>query len=1087
VLRDPLYWRLNTSPIPSTSPSLDYFNVYTLNSQNPVNILNGTIVPWQNTGGINPALAFIDSVVSAINNASASTLYWAQRDKTIPYIGVWAHPCVKFSVLAVGNTGDILQDISISYLDNGTNVSEDEFSLLPASGVQQTAGMTTQTFATAIANAMNSFCSTQNTTTGSTTSSDTITFTTTPTARFVAGNCVTGNGLYITDITPGKFGPVFVGSVIGNTVKLVDKSGNPALVSVPSGTVVTASIVQTLNGAIAIASGSDVIIRPQYFVKSLTFKRSSARLQFSYVLPDYPTSLQLNPEFVGGEILRQVAPTVPSVPTTGVISGINLTEVGSGAAVNVSVNSITNVVNGLNVTSIGSGYQYPPRIKISSPNTASPTIQVVSFVSGQTTKIDTINVTATSGLVTELLKGVSITNISSTVDAATKIVDGINAKTLLTGYSSAISQQSNDTVELYAPTGSSVKQISISRTGVEFNFTIPNQALASLSVTTSNVTGYTVEQPGSGYTTAPVVNIKGGGGSGATAVAVIDENGIGAINVTSGGTGYPSNLNAVITDTAGSGSGATVSVTVASGVITNVTVLTPGKGYIQPAITYINPSGPEMGNGAFVTFSKTGVLTNVNTVTEGTGYTFLPTVTVQPSTGIFVQFSSTGTLPSPIVQGNTYRAENPSSGSTFTLKNNDFSDVNITSTGSGTVYLVLSRAFSIGFTGKWSGDFTGITDVLNQIKLQTDYQLPITSPSTDTFTYYKLTKETNTKALIYKEVGLNNVQVVPTQLGVGQSYYALPNQVTVNVYNNRVVPSSTEYLTSGMTVQFSSSSGTLPSPLVAGTDYKIYPSGDFVTVKTVGGSSIVFTTLGNSQLYMNIIRQFTPKPATTVILDNCIFETGDKITVRSTSGDVLPSPLSSSSTYYASRAGDDLIYICSSSAAAIAKNPIQIFSAGNSVNSSFIIDSIKDPTLVKAIYHVEKPVTLGYISLYAFDYGRSNDMALIGQYHPSEVNPKYRRIRIGKPCAWVRMAYQVRPVDVTSDSDYIPLENERAVLTALHAVDLEDKDFLEQAQKYWATAITYLRQETESLGGHAMVAPQINNITYGDGTDPIVN
>jgi hypothetical protein len=70
--------------------------------------------------------------------------------------------------------------------------------------------------------------------------------------------------------------------------------------------------------------------------------------------------------------------------------------------------------------------------------------------------------------------------------------------------------------------------------------------------------------------------------------------------------------------------------------------------------------------------------------------------------------------------------------------------------------------------------------------------------------------------------------------------------------------------------------------------------------------------------------------------------------------------------------------------------------------------------------------------------------------------------------------------------DYIPIEHERAILTALHAVDLEDKDFSDQATRYWGVAFNYLRNQQESLDGHAMATPQINNITYGDGTDPVM-
>lgn len=1067
----------------TSSASLQYINVFTLNSGSPVNILNGTILPWITTVASGCTMVwnnFTNSVISAVNSNTANTLYWADIEDQFTSIAVSVYPCVKFSVLSIGNTNDVLQSLSLKYLKNGNSgffeTSESEFEILPTSGVTQTAGITTPAlFASAIASAINTYSTSTNVTSGAVTNSNSITLTAAPSLRFKVGARITGAG-----IPADPCARTFIKSISGNTIYLCNSAGEDVEVTVSNGVTITAS-----NGISAISSGSDVIVRPKSFVQSLAYQVSTTRLTFSFVLPDYPINWEVNPDFMNGTVAPPPPPVVPNVPSSGVVSSVNLLPVGSGASVNVSVNSVTNTVNGLSIASIGTDYQYPPRVKLTSPNIVYPTIQVTSVTSGTST-IASITATSTTGVSDELLKGVSITSITSLADAASKIVVGINNKTALSGYSAALSSESNDTVILYPPSGVSVKSNGISIQGVAilFNYLIPIQALASLGVTTSGVTGYVVQDSGSGYTTAPAVNIKGGGGSGASATAVLDENGIGSISVISGGSGYPAVLNAVISDLSGAGSGCTVSVVVVGGAIDKVNVLTPGKGYIQPAITFLNPSGSQMGIGASVSFTKTGVVANVNVVTEGTGYTSLPTVTVQPSTGIFVQFSSTGTLPSPIVQGNTYRAENPSSASTFTLKNNDFSDVNITSTGSGTIYLVLSRAFSIGFTGNWDGDFTGITT--STIRLQTDYQLPVTSPSTDTATNYTLQKVTNTRAII-RTIGGGNLQIIPTQLGVGQSYYAIPTTTTVNVYNNQILPSSTEYLIDGMTVQFSSSSGTLPSPLVAGTDYKIYLSGKFLTVKTTGGTSVVFTTLGNSQLYMNIIRNFTPKPASTVMIGNCIFETGDKISVRPISGDTLPSPLSGSTTYYAGRSGDDLLLICSSSAAALAKTPIQLFSTGNTVDSSFIIDSIKDPTLVKAIYHVEKPLTLGYVSLYAFDYGRSNDMALIGQYHPSEVNPKYRRIRIGKPCAWVRMAYQVRPVDISSDSDYIPLENERAVLTALHACDLEDKDFLEQAQKYWATAITYLRQETESLGGHAMIAPQINNITYGDGTDPIVN
>src|SRR5439155_2932548 len=57
--------------------------------------------------------------------------------------------------------------------------------------------------------------------------------------------------------------------------------------------------------------------------------------------------------------------------------------------------------------------------------------------------------------------------------------------------------------------------------------------------TGNGVTGISVVDGGSGYRVAPIVNITGGGGTGATAVAAIDSTGkVSAINITNPGTGY---------------------------------------------------------------------------------------------------------------------------------------------------------------------------------------------------------------------------------------------------------------------------------------------------------------------------------------------------------------------------------------------------------------------------------------------------------------------------------------------------------------------------------------------------------------------
>ena len=74
---------------------------------------------------------------------------------------------------------------------------------------------------------------------------------------------------------------------------------------------------------------------------------------------------------------------------------------------------------------------------------------------------------------------------------------------------------------------------------------------------TANVQGIRVTNAGTGYTTAPVVAISGGGGSGAAATAVIGTYGASAqtvigVNITNKGTGYTSTPTVVISGGGGS-------------------------------------------------------------------------------------------------------------------------------------------------------------------------------------------------------------------------------------------------------------------------------------------------------------------------------------------------------------------------------------------------------------------------------------------------------------------------------------------------------------------------------------------------------
>jgi len=493
--------------------------------------------------------------------------------------------------------------------------------------------------------------------------------------------------------------------------------------------------------------------------------------------------------------------------------------------------------------------------------------------------------------------------------------------------------------------------------------------------------------------------------------------------------------------------------------------------------------------------SYSGSVIAINTITTGTGYVSRPSVIITPSTGVFVQFSATGTLPSPLVSGTAYRAETPLNGSTgtFTVKNSDFSDVNITSSATGTFYVVLSRAFGVSFTNKWLGDFTNLTTP-STIYWGTDYLLPTTSPSIDNgSTPAYLNVLSTSLATAYTSsgdataggtTGLINV----VSFGTGQSYYAKRFSVSPLPYNNLIQPSSVQFLQENETVKFSTS-GVLPSPLVAGTDYQVRVIGDSVNVYSAS-VLVPITTPGTGQLALDIQRTLNVSPSTSIVADASLYTTGQSVTVRANSGDVLPDGLVAGTTYFIRRIDNNEFELYATKAQSQNLSSVvgrrEFLTSGLSTESKFFVDAIEDPILVKSVANIQKPLTDGFVSLYAMDYGRSNDLTLIGQYHPQEVNPQYRRIRIGKPCAWVRIAYRIKPPVITSKYDFIPIEHTRAIITAVHACDLEDKDFAEQALRYWGFSLAYLKNQQEHQDGHAFVPPQINSETYGDTSDPVM-
>jgi hypothetical protein len=688
------------------------------------------------------------------------------------------------------------------------------------------------------------------------------------------------------------------------------------------------------------------------------------------------------------------------------------------------------------------------------------------------------------------------------------------------------------------------------------------------------------------------------------------------------------------------GASGALSVTFTPSFVSSYLITNPGAGYKAVPYVKVATGGDNAASATATILSEK--LSSVKAVATGTSYVTAPSVSIVPTTGAFITFSSTGNLPSPLKFGVSYRVEDPTPVG-FTVKNADFTDLQITDSGSGNLFVELSDTFGYGFNNVWSGDFNGVVSGTG-IQLQTDYQLPGTNPASSPGTTYYITPTSTTTAKIFTDqttsqaqpysslttyavgavttlggvywknissgtltgktpsnggsgavigvvvdcsdsgtylitgafvvsggsgyfatptVALSNtgggtgatfsVQTDPSTgavtgvtvlnggtpgsayncnttaaivpnvvwadvsttnllkpitLGVGQSYYTIPDTaaVTAPTVNSKLIPETVSYLSRGQKVQFSST-GTLPSEISASTDYYLIPNSDGFSVSaTPTGNKISVTSTGSGKLSLIAQRTMVANPSNYIVADASLFETGDAVFARPASGDVLPPSLfptpssaldpisgyapADGTAVYVRRLSENYfeLYDTQSHAKALGSfaGRLTYTKVGNTLDSTFLIDSTSYPTLVKTVSNVDKPVSDGYISLYAWDYGRSNEMALIGQYHPTEVNPRYRRIRIGKPAAWVRILYRVKCPTISSVYDYIPLEQVRAVINAVHAVDLENKDFFEQSEKYWAKAYKYLASQQDALDGHAMTPIQVNGIVYGDKTDCVM-
>ena len=194
--------------------------------------------------------------------------------------------------------------------------------------------------------------------------------------------------------------------------------------------------------------------------------------------------------------------------------------------------------------------------------------------------------------------------------------------------------------------------------------------------TSNSVQGINMSNTGSGYTEVPIATVTGGGGTGATAIAVVSSGSVIAINISSKGLGYTS--APTVTVTGGGGTGAIAVATIVTSpaflggerivstdlsVSANVVDTTPtyiqtikvtsgGSGYT--AAPNVTVAAPTSGTTATAIAGITdGVVTTITVTGSGTGYTVAPSVTMSSAPSGGVTANATAYLAFPTGKGSS--------------------------------------------------------------------------------------------------------------------------------------------------------------------------------------------------------------------------------------------------------------------------------------------------------------------------------------------------------------------------------------------------------------------------------------------------
>ena len=103
----------------------------------------------------------------------------------------------------------------------------------------------------------------------------------------------------------------------------------------------------------------------------------------------------------------------------------------------------------------------------------------------------------------------------------------------------------------------------------------------------------------------------------------------------------------------------------------------------------------------------------------------------------------------------------------------------------------------------------------------------------------------------------------------------------------------------------------------------------------------------------------------------------------------------------------------------------------------------------------------GYIGLWGYD--ANNNLVLMGNYAPTELEPRYRRIQLSRVCGQVRIAYKKRVQPLAALTDIINLHSKYAIVVMAMSLKKLDQDRVQEAEAYQDKAVKFLIKKQKSV------------------------